>query len=557
MSEQGLPSAAGRCGDETSRRGASGSGSGAMPPASPTLGRAFLSLSAAGTRALAASLAPALPHGCLLRLEGPLGAGKTTFVQGLALGLGLQGAAKSPTFGLLHAYGPAEAPRLIHLDLYRLGAAPELRELGLDAYLDGSAPIAVEWPQRADTALPAEGLRVSLAEVTVGEEQVSEVGAAPAVDPPTEETPSEAASDAADPAAGSVAFDRPSARRIVLTASDAAASAALAAWRPPLGPELREVALRAGDRAPAAGGLVTVGRESASASEASEPTRPPAAAAAPLRDRRPRAAEERWRRGPLLALDTAGEQAGVAVVDADGRVLARHGWLSRRRHTVELAPTVAEYLAQAGVAAAELGAVAVTLGPGSYTGLRIALALAKGIALAVGCPVVGIPTLDLVAADPRLLRMRPAVGRAPASATVAASGVASISQNGGGMTAPGGLWACMAAGRGRMLAAPYPWPPEPEAYPAGRRPAAWPEPTALRPQAPEALLGSLAAGDLAAGELDEGLATAMADRGISAVPIERDPVVLARLALARLEAAPADPLAALPAEAPLTPLYAG
>ena len=99
----------------------------------------------------------------------------------------------------------------------------------------------------------------------------------------------------------------------------------------------------------------------------------------------------------LLALDTSTHTVGVALYDGS-RVLSESVWTSPDFHTVELAPKVAEVLAKAGMTATELGAVAVAIGPGSFTGLRIGLALAKGLALAHHLSLVGIPTLDILAA---------------------------------------------------------------------------------------------------------------------------------------------------------------
>lgn len=79
-------------------------------------------------------------------------------------------------------------------------------------------------------------------------------------------------------------------------------------------------------------------------------------------------------------------------------VVAEHGWLSVNTQTVELAPAVREMLRRAGVDSEDLGGIAVALGPGSYTGLRIGLGFAKGLALAHNTPIIGVPTLDIVAA---------------------------------------------------------------------------------------------------------------------------------------------------------------
>lgn len=99
----------------------------------------------------------------------------------------------------------------------------------------------------------------------------------------------------------------------------------------------------------------------------------------------------------LLALDTSTRAVGLALYDG-AQVLSEAVWTSHDHHTVELAPAVAEMLEKCEVSVQDLGALAVALGPGSFTGLRIGLALAKGIALVRRIPIIGIPTLDVLAA---------------------------------------------------------------------------------------------------------------------------------------------------------------
>jgi len=98
----------------------------------------------------------------------------------------------------------------------------------------------------------------------------------------------------------------------------------------------------------------------------------------------------------LLALDTASRTASIALHDGQ-RLLSENTWHSARQHTVELMPRVVAMLAQADSAPQELTAVAVASGPGSFTGLRVALSVAKGLALAGGLALLGVPTLDVVA----------------------------------------------------------------------------------------------------------------------------------------------------------------
>ena len=99
----------------------------------------------------------------------------------------------------------------------------------------------------------------------------------------------------------------------------------------------------------------------------------------------------------LLALDTSSQLIGVALYNG-ADVLSEMNWYSPFYHTVQLAPTVAEILKRSGFEITDLQALAVALGPGSFTGLRVGIAFIKGLALACHLPLFGIPTLDIVAA---------------------------------------------------------------------------------------------------------------------------------------------------------------
>lgn len=98
----------------------------------------------------------------------------------------------------------------------------------------------------------------------------------------------------------------------------------------------------------------------------------------------------------LLAVDTSTAQVGLALYDG-AQVAAEYAWRSSQRHTVELAPAVAELLARCGVTIENAQALGVALGPGSFTSLRVGLALVKGLAFSRHIPVIGIPTLDILA----------------------------------------------------------------------------------------------------------------------------------------------------------------
>jgi len=98
----------------------------------------------------------------------------------------------------------------------------------------------------------------------------------------------------------------------------------------------------------------------------------------------------------LLAIDTATPQVAVAVGD-DGRVLGSVHLSARRRHAEALAPAVAYLCTQTGVELRQLGGVAVGVGPGLFTGLRVGVTTAKVMGQALDVPVVGVSSLDLVA----------------------------------------------------------------------------------------------------------------------------------------------------------------
>jgi tRNA threonylcarbamoyladenosine biosynthesis protein TsaB len=98
----------------------------------------------------------------------------------------------------------------------------------------------------------------------------------------------------------------------------------------------------------------------------------------------------------LLAIDTSTRNVGIALYDGI-RVISEIIWSSQDYHTVELAPAINEILNRAGIKIKDIECCAVASGPGSFTGLRIGMAVAKGLALANHMPIIGIPTLDIVA----------------------------------------------------------------------------------------------------------------------------------------------------------------
>ncbi|MGH9379184.1 MAG: tRNA (adenosine(37)-N6)-threonylcarbamoyltransferase complex ATPase subunit type 1 TsaE [Thermoanaerobaculia bacterium] len=135
--------------------------------------RTWRTESAAQTRDLGERLAHELVPGGILLLSGALGAGKTTLVQGVAAGLGLDPKEiQSPSYTLVREHAGPRG-RLVHIDLYRLGSR-EADALGLDEILDGPGVKAVEWPDRLRFPVPG-GLHLELRLLAGGERRIDEV----------------------------------------------------------------------------------------------------------------------------------------------------------------------------------------------------------------------------------------------------------------------------------------------------------------------------------------------------------------------------------------------
>jgi tRNA threonylcarbamoyladenosine biosynthesis protein TsaE len=129
-------------------------------------------------QALGERLGRALRAGDVLALVGPLGAGKTTFVQGLARGAGVppDRHVASPTFALVNEHPGRVA--LVHADLYRIANERELFELGLDDAFDRAA-VAIEWLDRFPEAAPADRLEIAIAFEPDGARQITATGRGP------------------------------------------------------------------------------------------------------------------------------------------------------------------------------------------------------------------------------------------------------------------------------------------------------------------------------------------------------------------------------------------
>ncbi len=121
----------------------------------------FFSRSPEQTRRVGMRLGALLQRGDVILLDGDLGSGKTTLVQGVAAGWGSTDAVSSPTFVLVNLYRRPDTERLAHLDAYRLSGAAEAIDLDLDALLAGG-PLVVEWAHKISASLPQDHLRIQL-----------------------------------------------------------------------------------------------------------------------------------------------------------------------------------------------------------------------------------------------------------------------------------------------------------------------------------------------------------------------------------------------------------
>lgn len=120
----------------------------------------FFSRSPDQTRRVGMRLGRLLRMGDMICLQGHLGAGKTTFVQGLAQGWGSLDPVSSPTFIIVNIYRRADESQLFHLDAYRIDSVAEARELDLDAML-AQGPLVIEWPERIGALVSNERLWVN------------------------------------------------------------------------------------------------------------------------------------------------------------------------------------------------------------------------------------------------------------------------------------------------------------------------------------------------------------------------------------------------------------
>lgn len=119
----------------------------------------YITNSEAETEALGEGFAKKLPDGSVVAFYGELGSGKTAFVRGMARGMGIDAPVTSPTFTIVNEYiGPRS---LFHFDMYRLGGAEELFDIGWEDYLGRNGVCAVEWSENVADAFEGDEYIVS------------------------------------------------------------------------------------------------------------------------------------------------------------------------------------------------------------------------------------------------------------------------------------------------------------------------------------------------------------------------------------------------------------
>ena len=303
-------------------------------------------------------LSESLKAGAVIALYGDLGTGKTTLAQAIAAGLGVTEHVTSPTFTLINEYRSGRLP-LYHFDVYRLGGAgesgpgssdgpdapgipdsyqaeKELIEIGYEEYFYGGGVTIIEWADRIEKLLPENTLRIELCYTDNLDERKVTADQEPGV--------------------------------------GAGGSACPAELQYPKAP------------------VLSTGIEGAGFGESFEWTR-----SASLTEYTNRAETEiKAGRDILLAIETTGKLCSVALRTEDGRIFHRESE-EGLRHLTSLVPMIESLLKEAGVQKRKLGAIAVSAGPGSFTGIRIGVSTVRALSQTLGVPAIKVPTLETFA----------------------------------------------------------------------------------------------------------------------------------------------------------------
>ncbi len=122
----------------------------------------FISESDMATRAFASNFAKTLSDDAYVGLSGDLGAGKTTFVKGIAEGLGISAHVKSPTYNIMSIYEAPTGKKLVHIDAYRLRSADDFDNLVVDEVAPPPRCVCVEWCENAAKSIPPDAAMVEM-----------------------------------------------------------------------------------------------------------------------------------------------------------------------------------------------------------------------------------------------------------------------------------------------------------------------------------------------------------------------------------------------------------
>ncbi len=325
------------------------------------------------TRACGAALAEAAHPGTVVALQGDLGAGKTHLTQGVAAGLGIDAGVTSPTFNLLVSYEGGRLP-LFHFDLYRLEDVRELEDLGYYDVLDAQGICCIEWSERFPSALPEDRLTVAvLRDQGEGDE-----------------------------------------RQIWARAEGLLHKEILADWQKLLATGALDGTKVAGSSvapiehgAGVGSGLdARSGSASSSAVNAEESAAIADGTAKSLdegvgysTDKSGLASDDSFNRDFVLAIDTANEviAVGLGKLDRKSRTIefvADKQTPAFRASNTKLLACIEELLCQQALDKHALACIVCGRGPGSFTGVRICMAAAKGLAMGLGLPLYGVSTLD-------------------------------------------------------------------------------------------------------------------------------------------------------------------
>lgn len=308
--------------------------------------------SAEQTKEIGAALGALLRAGDVVLLSGDLGAGKTQFTQGVARALNIpEDQVTSPTFNILLTYEGArrggEPLVLNHFDLYRLETPEQLVDIDFAGVLESGGVCLIEWADKFPAAMPDDRIEVS---ITADENGV---------------------------------------RTIAATATGLRSSELLEAW---FGENAADLGEDPGDTQ----------RSGIPASSGEEPATTTAPAQADRTGALPSDQVQEHARNVVLAFDTSNEviAIGLGRLDAQSRTVtpfATREIPAHRASNTKLLPSIDALLEQAGVERADIACVACGRGPGSFTGVRICMATAKGIAMALEVGLYGVSTPDAVA----------------------------------------------------------------------------------------------------------------------------------------------------------------